>query len=305
MDPLARVHLNGLRAVEAAGRFGSLAKASAHLGVSPGAVSQQIIKTERQLGRKIFTRTPRGLEPTAFGVDLIAQLSIGFRALGSAVALTQPVPETCLTVSVAPILAAKWLVPRLARFTADRPDLAIRIDATVALSTLDGDGADVAIRVGHGSWPDLRAEKLLDQHVFPVCAPARARLLRTPADLATVPVLRDAGSIVSWSTWLRPHALDEGILRSGSIFSDSGLCLDAAAADHGVMLAWQTVAHDALKEGRVVAPFATSVPTGLAYWFVSARSRPLRPVEAAFRDWLGREMAALQPDRFQALLGRG
>ena len=40
MDQLNQVHLNGLRAVEVAGRLGTLALAAAELGVSLGAVSQ-------------------------------------------------------------------------------------------------------------------------------------------------------------------------------------------------------------------------------------------------------------------------
>src|SRR5437763_4641570 len=174
MDPLARVHLNGLRAVEAAGRLGSLAKAADFLNVSVGAVSQQILKTERQLGRAIFRRTPKGLEPTAFGAELLGHLSAGFRALSLGVAAADPVRDDCLTVSVAPVLAAKWLVPRLADFTRKRPDLSIRVDASVAFADLDGPDADVALRVGPGQWPKVRAEKLLEQRIFPVCSPSLA-----------------------------------------------------------------------------------------------------------------------------------
>ena len=65
MNNLNRVHLNGLRALEAAGRLGSLQRAAEELGVSPGAVSQQIIKAEKQLGAKVFERTPRGLRGDA------------------------------------------------------------------------------------------------------------------------------------------------------------------------------------------------------------------------------------------------
>ena len=74
MEQLNQVHLNGLRAVEVAGRLGTLALAAAELGVSLGAVSQQILKTERQLGRTLFNRTPKGLVPTPFGAKILAYL---------------------------------------------------------------------------------------------------------------------------------------------------------------------------------------------------------------------------------------
>jgi LysR family glycine cleavage system transcriptional activator len=303
MDPLARVHLNGLRAVEAAGRLGSLAKAAGFLNVSVGAVSQQILKTERQLGRTIFRRTPKGLEPTAFGAELLGHLSAGFRALSLGVAAAEPARDDCLTVSVAPVLAAKWLVPRLAAFTRERPDLSIRVDASVAFADLDGSDADVALRVGPGQWPNVRAEKLLEQRIFPVCSPSLAARLRHPEDLAGVPVIRDHFSVLRWATWLAPLGLDESLLPFGPVYSDASLCLDAAIAGQGVMLAWQTLAYDALTAGRVVAPFPRTVETGLAYWFVSSRSRPVRPVEAAFRGWLVREMAStMDGPNFEAVL---
>ena len=58
MKNLNSVHLNGLRAVEAVGRLGSLQAAADELGVTIGAVSQQVIKAEAQLGRPLFERAP-------------------------------------------------------------------------------------------------------------------------------------------------------------------------------------------------------------------------------------------------------
>jgi len=69
-----------------------------------------------------------------------------------------------------------------------------------------------------------------------------------------------------------------------------------------VMLAWQTLAADALASGAVVAPFPVTVRSGLAYWFVASRNRPLRPVEAAFRDWLHEAFAPLRPAAFDAVV---
>ena len=101
------------RAVEVAGRLGTLALAAEELGVSMGAVSQQILKTEQQLGRTLFTRTPKGLVPTPFGTQVLVYLERGFRELSRGVALAQEPKQNLLTVSVAPVFAAKWLVRRL------------------------------------------------------------------------------------------------------------------------------------------------------------------------------------------------
>lgn len=302
MDHLGRVHLNGLRAVTVASRLGTLAKAAEALGVTVGAVSQQILKTERQLGHAIFLRTPKGLVLTPFGEQVVPHLQKGFRHLSAAVALSGRDRDGELTVSVPPVLAANWLVSRLSGFTEGRADLAIRIDATPSLVDLDDGSADVAVRVGAGPWPDVRAGKLVDQLVFPVCSPGNAALLRTPADLAQLPVMTDGNTRAPWSAWLAPFQLDETLLRRGAVFSDSSLCLEAVAAGHGVMLAWQTLAEDALRSGRVVAPFPVLVPTGASYWFVASANRPIRPVEQAFRSWLSGLLAPLAAEPFSAFL---
>jgi LysR family glycine cleavage system transcriptional activator len=78
---LNAVHLNGLRAVEAVARCGSLQKAAEELGVSPSAVSQQVGRTEKQIDRPLFRRTRDGLAPTEFGALFAARLSAGFHEL--------------------------------------------------------------------------------------------------------------------------------------------------------------------------------------------------------------------------------
>lgn len=291
MRNLNRFHLNGLRALEAAGRLGNLRAAAEELGVTIGAVSQQILKAEEQFGRPLFERHPKGLKATAFGQDVLRYLSAGFAEISTGVALAERRREGVLTVSVAPVFASKWLVWRLQRFREQYPDIRIRIDADVALVDPASSDVDVCIRVGRGGWPNVRAEKLLDQLVFPVCSPAMGESLRHPRDLATVPIVREPTPMFGWNAWLGPNGLDESILGDGPVFSDASLCLDAAVAGQGVFLGWETLACDAIAMGRLVAPFPDRYETGISYWFVTARSAPLIRAVSAFREWLTSELA--------------
>jgi DNA-binding transcriptional LysR family regulator len=297
MDNLSQVHLNGLRAVEVVGRLGTLTLAAQELGVSIGAVSQQILKTEQQLGRPLFTRTPKGLVPTAFGTEVLIHLERGFRELARGVALAQTPNKKLLTISVAPVFAAKWLVPRLHGFQLAHPDLRVRLDASIELVDLDHSDVDMAIRVGPGGWPKVKAELLLAQKVFPVCAPNLAARLKTPRDLARVPIIQDRPTVirdffqVRWNMWLSLHGMDETMLvTEGPSFSDSSLCLDAAIAGQGVMLGWHTLAMDALADGRLVKPFATEADTGLGYYLVTSLARGNDKKIAAFKAWIRKEI---------------
>lgn len=292
MQNLSRINLGGLRAVEAVGRLGSLRAAAEEIGVTPGAVSQQLQKTEAQLGCRLFERLPRGLKPTPRGAEVIAHLTGGLSELSAAVALASRRREDRLTVSVAPVFAGKWLVWRLKDFDEAHPGTRIGIEATAAQVDPNTSDVDACIRVGTGPWPGVTAVKLAEQRAFPVCSPELAQGIGAPGDLQGLPVIRDRGAMFDWRLWLEPNGLDESLLGEGPVFSDASLCLDSAIAGQGVFLAWDLLACDALASGRLVAPFPGRYPTGSAYWFVTgryaARSRSLRD----FEGWLRRELAA-------------
>jgi len=291
MKNLNRIHLAGLRAVEAVGRLGSLKAAAEELGVTLGAVSQQVQKTEQQLGFALFERRGRGLHPTGPGEAVLRQLTVGMSALSAAVAMTERRRDDGLTVSVAPVFAGKWLVWHLKDFARAHPDIRVRVEATVDLVDPNFSDVDLCIRVGKGPYPGLHAEKLLAQKIFPVCSPAVAETLKDPADIARVPIIRDRGQMFSWRTWLEPNGLDERLLGDGPVFSDGALCLDAAIAGQGLFLAWETLAHHALQVGQVVAPFPGRYQTGFFYWLLSGRTRAkTRPMEA-FGSWIKDELA--------------
>lgn len=294
MRELNRIHLNGLRAVEAAGRHGSLQKAADELGVSVGAVSQQIIKAERQLGRQLFERTPRGLVPTDLGRTVLPRLNAGFRELESALAVLRGDDEKTLVISVAPVFASKWLVPRLARFSRLFPEIRVRLDASVELIDPDATDVDLAVRVGAGNWPSVEASFLMPQEVFPVCAPELAAGLSVPRDLLSLPVLRDVNSTLGWNIWLDQFGIGEEELPDGHGFTDASLCLEAAIAGQGIMLAWQTLAHDALAAGRLVAPFRERAATGLGYWLVTSATRAKPRKVRSFERWILEEVALAQ-----------
>jgi DNA-binding transcriptional LysR family regulator len=291
MKELNRVHLNGLRALEAVGRLGSLQKAADELGVSYGAVSQQVVKSEAQLGRTVFERTTRGLVATEFGNIFLTRLTAGFRQLDEAVGSSRQHDESILTISVAPVFASKWLVPRLAGYSRLYPDIRVRLDASVGLVNPDTSDIDLAIRVGDGNWPGVKADFLLPQEVFPVCAPELAERLKEPRDILALPIVRDANSTLSWNVWLEQFGLDESQLADGYSFTDAALCLDAAIAGQGVMLAWQTLAHYAISVGQLVAPFPERAATGLGYFLVTSATRREPRKVADFRRWIRTEIA--------------
>lgn len=291
MKNLNSVHLNGLRALEAVGRLGSLQAAADELGVSIGAVSQQVIKAEAQLDLAVFERTPKGMVATERGARMLAILGQGFQHLSQAVASARRRDDSVLTVSVAPVFAARWLVYRLDRFAERHPEINLRMDATTRLVNPALCDVDIGIRVGTGNWPDVATELLLPQEVFPVCSPQLAERLGCPADILKLPAILDGNAMFTWEVWLQKAGLSGSTLETRHVFNDASLCLDAAIAGQGVMLAWQTLAGFALEQGQLVAPFGIRAKTGFGHYFVTAEGIREPKKVSDFKAWIREEMA--------------
>lgn len=294
MHDLNRISLSGLRAIEATARLGSLNAAAAELGVTAGALSQRIARTEAQLRQPVFLRTPQGLRPTETGALIVARLTRGMAELAAAVALADPVQDDVLNISAAPLFASRWLIWRLPRFNAAHPQIRVGIEPSTHMATPGLDGIDLALRVGPGGWPGIRAEKLLDQRVMPVCAPVLAARIKSARDLLAVPIIRENDQMQGWREWLAPHGIAPSALPDGPEHADGGLCLDAAISGQGVFMAWESLAADPLADGRLVAPLPGRAATGSAYWFVTATEGRRKPAIARFRDWLRAELATIR-----------
>lgn len=291
MRELNKIPLSGLRAVEAAGRLGTVVGAAEELGVTPGAVSQRIQKAERALGRQVFKRTSTGLILTPSGREILPLLTRGMTDLASAISMVDPSRDNCLTVSAAPIFASRWLVWRLRKFNELYPHIRIRIDPNAMLLNPDHDDVDACVRVGCGGWANVTSEVLLEQRVFPVCTADMATQIKSPEDFANVPIIRENESLHGWAEWLAPHGLSPEILDDGPTYADGSLCLDAAMTGQGVFMAWETLACDAVNAGRITAPFPERAETGAKYCFVTGREKSRKKIVGLFRSWLLSELS--------------
>ncbi len=72
----------------------------------------------------------------------------------------------------------------------------------------------------------------------------------------------------------------------GARFSQGDHALDAAIAGAGVALGRLTLAHDALKDGTLVAPFPLALRMPAQYRFVCQKGAETLPAVAAFEAWL-------------------
>ena len=294
-------HLNALRAFEASARHQSFSLAAQELNVTPAAVGQLVRTLEDWLGSPLFVRSTSGrarLVTTEVAEQALPDIRAGLERLAVGLErLRSGSAGGVLTVTVSPAFAAKWLLPRIERFQAAWPETDLRLDTSLKPVDFVAQRIDVGVRYGRGLWPGLAAEKLMDEEVYPVCAPAllATATLQAPGDLRGQVLIHDLSvdtstGFASWQAWLR-HAGVQGVPTDrGLRINNSAAVLQAAIDGQGVALARSVMAHDDLAAGRLVRLFPqVRLESALAYYVVYRPECIAQPKVAAFRDWLLRE----------------
>jgi DNA-binding transcriptional LysR family regulator len=296
--------LDLLKGFEAAARLLSFTKAGEELFLSQSAVSRQILELEDQLGVRLFERRHRALALTEAGQALYAasaQVLATMRAVTDRLRSTRS--RRTLAVTTTQSLASLWLIPRLAGFTRQHPELDVRISAETRVLDLERDGLDLAIRHGPATMVGPHALRLFGERVFPVCSPKLlkdpARPLRVPADLRHHVLLQyddpeGRHPWMHWKTWLEVERLTDLRPAGNLTFSGYDQIIPAAIAGHGVALGRSPLVREALASGELVAPFKRSADPARGYFAIVSKHAAGRPEVADFVAWL-KEEAGKEP----------
>jgi LysR family glycine cleavage system transcriptional activator len=115
--------------------------------------------------------------------------------------------------------------------------------------------------------------------------------LRDIADLRHHTLLHDS-TRADWPMWLDAAGLSDFGPSQSLTFDQTATVIDAAVAGQGVALARSALAAADLLAGRLVRPFALSLPAPFAYYIVCPKPTATRAKIVAFRSWLLSEAAA-------------
>lgn len=280
--------LNGLRVFEVVTRHLNFRLAAEELGVTQGAVAQQIRGLEAELGLKLFDRQPRMLALTEAGRSYVANVRRAFELIAEATEALRPEPQH-LTISVTPTFASKWLIPRLPEFTAAHPDIDLRILATDRISNFQTDAVDLAVRYGRPPFgPGLDVDLLFEQVLVAVASPLLIEKLGNPTrpeTFARYALLHDAHDF--WPQYLETVFPDGTPAAAKNIrFNQTAHAIEAAIAGQGMVLAsWFFVEED-IRTGRLVRLFAGDMRAGADFYAVSPRKPRHAASVAAVRAWL-------------------
>lgn len=281
--------LNALKAFEAAARNLSFTRAADELFVTQAAVSHQVKALEEFLGVKLFLRRNRALLLTAEGQTYYLELKEIFNHILQATErLKNASSRGQLTISLPPSFAILWFVPRLSRFRDSYPDIDVRIRAVDEVDGSLTEDVDVAIYYGAGKWPGLKAYKLHNEYLLPVCSPLLLngkKPLRDPRDLLNHTLLHDE-TRNAWKDWFRLVGIDKNKGDNGPIFSHSNLALKAAVYGQGIALANNVLVKQEIEAGHLVQLFTEVLPRTKSFYLVCRESQAEVGKIATFRNWL-------------------
>ncbi|MEO7391522.1 MAG: LysR substrate-binding domain-containing protein [Ramlibacter sp.] len=292
-----------LRSFEAAARHLSFTRAGEELFLTQSAVSRQIQQIEASLGIALFHRRHRALDLTDGGrllqravVDCLERLRDTTSRLRATAELRQ-VSMTCT-----PGFASLWLIPRLARFTADHPAVDVRISATLELLDLDRSRVDLAVRFC--PIKDGVGAPLFEETVLPVCSPSlaadRTHPLKKPSDLAhhtllAVDMPQGMALTVDWEPWIQVMGLAELRVKNTVRFTQYADAIAAAVAGQGVAIGRLPLLAELLQDKRLVSPFGGGAVSQRGYYVAMSERGARNPDAQDFVSWLRVEAeAALQ-----------
>jgi len=156
---------NEIRTAFFVARYGTLSAAAEKLDIHHTTAQRQITALENKLGTRLFYRNARGYAPTDAGVALlkVAEETQGqFDQLAARIAGLDRQLSGKLVITTVPEFATA-LVPLIAEYQRDNPDLSIELIADRRLLKLEYGEAHVSLRAGRPpSEPDNIAQKLVD-----------------------------------------------------------------------------------------------------------------------------------------------
>ncbi len=246
-------NIAALKATIQTAKLGSFSAAADQLGVTQGAVAQQIRQLEAQLGFQLFDRWARGLRPTSACTDFIQEVEPALQRIENAthqLASSHDNAQNHVLISTTPSIASRWLIPRLAAFYLAHSNIVLAIDATEKLRRFVGPNAiDIAIRWGDVKGADLNCQTILTNDLIAVCGPALlGRQMPNLSHLHAMQLVDDAHYF--WKQWATTFDV---ILPTKPVnYGQTNNAIDAAINGLGIVLAPSLLVKNALDDKLLV-----------------------------------------------------
>ena len=289
--------MSALATFEAAARLASFTHAATELGVTQAAVSRQIKLLEDDLNTRLFVRANRRVVLTKSGAALATTVSKAFTSMADMIeTIRQPFSVDTVTIGASLAFSHFWVLPRLASFRADHPEIKLKLIADDSITDLRRDRLDVAVRFGKPPFPDGESIASTPDAAFPVCSPKLLQshgMTAEGADLLKLPLIASDTvnpTWLTWRTWAQRVGLGPAIGRSSDLsrlrfnhFTDT---IQAAVNGEGVALGWAALLKGHMEEGRLVRVGTDTLTLDEAYHVLVPLGREPSEPARVFLKWI-------------------
>lgn len=294
--------LRALQVFEAVGYCGGISMAARRLGISPGAVSQQMKLLEDVLGVHLTHKEGNRLRLTTAGQKYHASCTVAFESLRVAYAeIKRSKNANNLSISALPSLLEKWLAPLVAAWQDEHPGLSVYLDGANAEPSPSTYEIDFRITYSEQTLGAENAIELFRDFVVPVCSPHLLRPdspLTTPADILAYPLLTidwlpKFAPPPSWRMWFESNGVASPQVNEGyRAFSISSVAIQAAIDGQGFVLGQCSMIARDVEAGRLIIPFPHPIPMPSSYFLMWSQSAFEKANGRNFHRWIitqGRE----------------
>jgi len=295
--------LDLLRGFESAARHLSFTRAAGELFLTQSAVSRQIQALEEFVGIALFERRHKSLKLTEEGQSYYRTVAAALDQVREATRkLREARTGHVLTVTTTVSFASIWLVPRLARFRKEHPQVDVRITATHEVVDLEREGIDLAVRDCALANAPAGAMFLAGEQMAVVCTPGYLKeakktrqAIRKPEDLFNHVMLNlndptGRWPWISWPTWFEARGVESFAPHSLLTLDQYDQVINAALLGQGIALGRMTLVKQYIRDKRLVVLFGQAQRVTRGFHAVFARHAESRPGVREFAEWLRREI---------------
>jgi len=282
--------VRAVQAFEAIVRCGSVTAAADELGISSGAVSQQLHKLERELDVRLLKREGRSLTLTSWGRIYYEQIQIAFDGLRRAQHRLQLArTKQNIAISVPPSMSL-WVQRPLLQWSQAHPAVDLQLIGSENEVELQNESIDFRICYGPDARRYDRFSELFRDAVVPACSPnlLQGRPVHQAADILTHPLINIVWNshhrqLPSWADWAWSAGLAPPQSTGHLTFSLSSAGIDAALDGGGFVLAQISLITEHVRQGRLVIPIDQRLNLPEAYYLAWERDALDRQICADFR----------------------
>ncbi len=235
-----RADWSSLRVFYAVAETGSFSEAAAQLGLTQPTVSGRIRDLETRLGVRLFNRSPHRLSLTEAGRkihDHVVTMERSAAAVEHLVADEDRREEGQVIIAAPDGLATYLLMPELARFFREHPDINVGVDCGLWTDNEVGATVDVSLQFDEVSNPDVVTTPIGYYHYCLYSSQAYLDLYGAPTSLAGVGERRYLHHVAHTrqpENWASKFSAFQGLANVGLATNSSSALIEAVRHGAGI-----------------------------------------------------------------------